>query len=115
MMADQNKQIEEMVEKSANTERQKIREYCRRIREAVNYKGNEDHEDVTSILYDFKDEIAKGYRKERQGEWIDSHPNYPVYKYTCSLCKETKLGKQTPYCPNCGARMKGELYERNTI
>ena len=48
-----------------------------------------------------------GYRKQSEGEWIDANPNGAVYKFTCTLCKETKLGKGTPYCPNCGAKMKG--------
>ena len=48
-----------------------------------------------------------GYRKQSEGEWIDANPNGAVYKFTCTLCGETKLGKGTPYCPNCGAKMKG--------
>ena len=48
-----------------------------------------------------------GYRKQSEGEWIDANPNGAVYKFACTLCGETKLGKGTPYCPNCGAKMKG--------
>ena len=37
-------------------------------------------------------------------EWIfDPHP----YDYVCSCCKEHSEYK-TKYCPNCGAKMKGE-------
>jgi rubrerythrin len=48
-----------------------------------------------------------GYRKQSEGDWVDANPNGAVYKFTCTLCGETKLGKGTPYCPNCGAHMKG--------
>lgn len=50
---------------------------------------------------------AKGYRKQSEGEWIDADPNGHLYRFTCSLCGKTKLGIGTPYCPNCGAHMKG--------
>ncbi len=46
-------------------------------------------------------------QKQSEGEWVDANPNGAVYKFTCTLCGETKLGKGTPYCPNCGAKMKG--------
>ena len=48
-----------------------------------------------------------GYRKQSEGEWIDANPDGHVYRFTCSLCGKTKLGRGTPYCPNCGAKMKG--------
>lgn len=89
-MTDKEKQIEEMAEDI---------KLNRQI--TPNPKEHPDHQLARLLIKD-------GYRKERVGEWIDSHPNSPVYKFTCSLCKEIKLGKQTPYCPFCGARMKGE-------
>ena len=46
-----------------------------------------------------------GYRKQSKGEWIDADPNGHLYRFTCSLCGKTKLGKGTPFCPNCGAKM----------
>lgn len=48
-----------------------------------------------------------GHRKQKEGEWVDADPNGSLYRFTCSLCRKTKLGKGTPYCPNCGAHMKG--------
>ena len=50
-----------------------------------------------------------GYRKqsEGEGEWIDADPDGYMYRFTCTLCGKTKLGKGTPFCPYCGARMKG--------
>ena len=43
-----------------------------------------------------------------EGEWIEKNPEDALYRYTCSLCGKTRLGKKTPYCANCGAKMKGE-------
>lgn len=61
------------------------------------------------ILEDYAEQLYNaGYRKQIEGEWVDANPNGAVYKFTCTLCGETKLGKGTPYCPNCGAHMKGE-------
>lgn len=48
-----------------------------------------------------------GYRKQSEGEWIDADPDGHLYRFTCSLCGKTKLGRGTPYCPHCGAKMKG--------
>jgi len=54
-------------------------------------------------------------RYERYGQWIPHH----TYRDTegdiceifqCSNCGQ--LGEDTNYCPNCGAKMKGEQNER---
>ena len=45
--------------------------------------------------------------KQSEGEWITKGDE--LKNTTCSVCNywvETPYGK-TPYCPNCGARMKG--------
>ena len=50
-----------------------------------------------------------GYRKQSEGEWIKYG-----YKYQCTQCKVLMDIDGTPsenllhYCPNCGARMRGE-------
>jgi hypothetical protein len=53
-----------------------------------------------------------GYRKQREGEWIE-HIEKPDWleddvdvHYECSLCGAVGIGP-TPYCHNCGAKMKG--------
>lgn len=56
-----------------------------------------------------------GYRKQSEGEWRSElvkrcdwkgkkHDHYQPN--SCSLCHEAVL-KRTPFCPNCGAKMKG--------
>ena len=61
----------------------------------------------------------KGYRKQSEGEWIYEHELYGKIK--CSACNEEALLRYefdeirkghlgyvtSPFCPNCGARMKG--------
>lgn len=53
----------------------------------------------------------EGYRKQIEGEWVvkfrSTFPQYEPSEYECSICryKGTVLHK---YCPNCGARMKGD-------
>ena len=49
------------------------------------------------------------YRKQSEGEWIwTENGEADCEKYwVCSVCKEHDFVK-TEYCPNCGAKMKGE-------
>ena len=49
-----------------------------------------------------------GYRKQSEGEWIAKERiirSITALNYTCSVCGVE--GRCTPYCPNCGAKMKG--------
>ena len=76
----------------------------------------EDAEEIAHILYN------AGYRKQSEGEWIDRYNGkYANSLYVCSVCDgrallttslnelSTSTVKQilTPYCPHCGAKMKG--------
>lgn len=48
-----------------------------------------------------------GYRKQSMGEWIAKEKiirSITALNYTCSVCGVE--GRCTPYCPNCGAKMK---------
>ena len=52
--------------------------------------------------------IEKGYRKQSEGEWIAKEKiirSITALNYTCSVCGVES--RCTPYCPNCGAKMKG--------
>ena len=58
--------------------------------------------------------ITKGYRKQSEGEWIDKPTGaYGRMQSWCSACgKHSGIGgiesnRHKPYCPNCGAKMKG--------
>jgi hypothetical protein len=56
----------------------------------------------------------QGYRKQSEGEWIDKPTGaYSRMQSWCSACgKHSGIGgiesnRHKPYCPNCGAKMKG--------
>lgn len=52
---------------------------------------------------------AQDYRKQSVGEWISKGTmiRTPSAKnYTCSAC-DYDSAITTPYCPSCGAKMKG--------
>lgn len=69
------------------------------------------HGDVVEML-------ENGYRKQSVGEWVEQvkvarQSNLPpLYYYKCSLCGVYLL-KRANFCPNCGAKMKGESDERS--
>ena len=55
-----------------------------------------------------------GYRKQSEGEWVDKPTGaYSRMQSWCSACgKHSGIGgiesnRHKPYCPNCGAKMKG--------
>ena len=83
-----------------------IEEFADDIDEAIdNNMTWHDIDGITNIdTVDMANELKnKGYRKERQGEWIRSGMNTPK----CSLCHQYSYDFGN-YCPNCGAKMKGE-------
>ena len=49
----------------------------------------------------------------RHGEWIFKKPpdDWVLSLYECSVCHHMEEG-QPNYCPNCGAKMKGENDEQ---
>lgn len=56
----------------------------------------------SSVLYN------AGYRKQSEGEWVKRGN-----EKTCSLCKFIYYSNNDEwnFCPNCGARMKGDKGE----
>ena len=56
---------------------------------------------IAKVLYD------AGYHKQSEGEWVAKEKiirSITALNYTCSVCGVE--GRCTPYCPNCGAKMK---------
>jgi hypothetical protein len=54
------------------------------------------------------------YRKQKEGEWIDKPTGaYSRMQSWCSACgKHSGIGgiesnRHKPFCPNCGAKMRG--------
>ena len=43
-----------------------------------------------------------------KGRWIDYRASNGILCYKCSECKTTYGFLKTPFCPNCGADMRGE-------
>ena len=56
-------------------------------------------------------------RKQSVGEWLSKHHmsrsprgRYTSYNtYTCSVCGNANGKRKTPFCPNCGAKMKERI------
>ena len=48
--------------------------------------------------------------EREEGEWIhDIHYGLKLPEHRCSICGEWEYSDtESKYCPNCGARMKGE-------
>lgn len=44
-----------------------------------------------------------------EGEWKEVSKKYP--RYVCTACNHLYNNKGYKYCPNCGAKMKGEADE----
>ena len=61
--------------------------------------------EVAELIYN------KGYRKQSVGEWATKDLNNPLYESKkaphCSNCEYMSFIRYD-YCPNCGAKMKGE-------
>ncbi len=89
-------------EKQTEFERNEISEII-----AKNFKPNDEQYDPSDFEWSAHCVQMAGYRKQSEGEWIDADPDGHLYRFTCSLCGKTKLGRGTPYCPHCGAKMKG--------
>ena len=54
-----------------------------------------------------KDLYWNGYRKQIEGEWLTKGELF--MEHYCSVCGYSVdyLYQRTPFCPNCGAKMKG--------
>ena len=58
-----------------------------------------------------KEIVNHGYRKQSEGKWTTEGDMFK--EYVCSVCGYSVDSpyQRTPYCPNCGAKMKGSEEE----
>jgi hypothetical protein len=80
-----------------------------------------EFEDGGEIYNDYKTTAermcAKGYRKQSEGEWIETDYKTVEYGFVerrgkawlCTNCRHAskEFNPNMKYCPNCGAHMKG--------
>jgi hypothetical protein len=107
------KQIEEMAELLIDIQRD-FNEYCAKPCRECELAGTVNCENIykSEALYN------AGYRKQSEGEWVDKPTgSYRRMQSWCSACgKHSGIGgiesnRHKPFCPNCGARMKGGVEE----
>lgn len=89
-----NKQIEEMAKVICKSYAEK--RDCETFPTAWCYA-----EEYATLLY------CEGYRKQSEVEWITEGKFF--MEHICSVCGYSVdyLYQRTPFCPNCGAMMKG--------
>lgn len=49
---------------------------------------------------------------EEEPHWIKQVYSDGGYNHLCSSCRETSLGDNSKYCPNCGKKMSDVVYRR---
>ena len=72
-----------------------------------------DMDMYTAMEESYKNGYVKGFedgKKAKPGRWILRQFTEEWYCYRCSECSTT-WDADTNYCPNCGADMRGSLYE----
>ena len=53
-----------------------------------------------------------GYRKQEEGEWEIVKGSNGKEKMVCTNCRHQQdLASTFTYCPNCGAKMKGDKWK----
>lgn len=73
----------------------------------INILIRNEHRQIVDWLKELK-------AKRPQGEWIEHHKPFTWMGFTYWTCSECGYGKnnqnwiQSNFCPNCGAKMKGE-------
>ena len=68
-----------------------------------------DKDDMEDLINEKVNEIAKKILESKTGKWVEQKSDHVEKIYLCSNCKNYKAWgemEKTPYCPNCGARMK---------
>ena len=91
-MMSKEKQIEELSEFFYRVDR-------------TTYRGGpirvENYDALALALYD------EGWRKQIEAEWLKDRTSKFEHRYNCSNCNYRRVGKPTPHCAGCGAKMKG--------
>lgn len=84
-------------------------------RKAIAMKFNDGIEEDGVIYVPWKDVVAHlkkvheaDVRENVRGVWKKVSDMYP--KYCCTVCNHLYNNKGYKFCPNCGAKMKGELF-----
>ena len=77
--------------------------------EGASEEYNDGFDDGVQYVLECIDNVPTAdVRENVKGEWIDKSGavTYPFWdRYTCSVCG--KSADASPYCPNCGADMRG--------
>ena len=103
----------------------KVEEEC--IADGCKYFGDDGWCDERKIELDAADALEAAEKRiaeleaqlPKEGEWIEENRRPKSYAFVCSECGRTAYDVQPTrgewskrcryaYCPNCGARMKGE-------
>lgn len=59
-----------------------------------------DQDDMENLV----NEIVEKITEPKMGEWVEIENG----EYLCSNCSHITIGYPPSYCPNCGARIKGD-------
>lgn len=95
---DKEKQIEEMTKITCSMYCRNRDKKCAGVQEC----------DMKCLQYQRCEALYNaGYRKQSEGEWIEQGECWKTLR--CSVCGHTTdtIFDKTPFCPNCGAKMKG--------
>lgn len=58
-----------------------------------------------------------GYRKQSEGKWLFKQTYYEADECNCSVCGQlmtTATGTRANFCPTCGAKMQGIVFDKKT-
>lgn len=79
------------------------------LRLAHNYIDNAPTVDIPNYGGQVIPDTLQGWRYEErpQGKWIEKEETPASVSYYCSVCKIAGI-PITPFCPNCGADMRGK-------
>ena len=82
---------------------EQIEEMAARVSDSLYEWSNEPNKEDFCPVYVAKALYKAGYRKQSEGEWKNG-----ITGYTCSICGEQETTNRYTFCPNCGAKMKGD-------